>query len=563
MIRSTTGSCFAYDAFLMTDNASSTRAPLRIAYDDLPSPPSALFRDYVASRPSALEFFAYDWSAEAALEAAHSTVSYKRPRADLSAALVRQQRARGATAAAAAAQSLADSRGIAVVTGQQPVLFGGPLLVLYKALAIKRLAAFLREKWDGPVVPVFWIASDDHDFDEVRSITIFDPQDRPLDLQYAPHDDAGGRSVSSIVLDETITDTTSFLRFSLPETSHRDELIDQIAAAYRPGRALSEAFGLLLAALIPDVVVLEPGDVALKSLMTELFAWEARERSPVSRLAVATGERLRAAGYHEQFHLRNGFLNLFCSEDGARRALAADGDDVEVRGTNRRLTIGEIAALVREQPDHWSPGALLRPLAQDLLLPTAAYVGGPAEIAYHAQIGAAYAEFGIPRPVVFPRPSATLLTAANARALASEQVSMTQVLGDIERLLSLQARKEHPEIESAFSSARRALEREMSSVRAAVSAVDPTLDAAAETTLGRAWHPIAALYEKSVRALKRRASTRAERLRRVREALLPKGELQERRAATCSYLARHGPSLIGDLEARLDLWSRGHQVIEL
>jgi bacillithiol biosynthesis cysteine-adding enzyme BshC len=547
----------------MATETPNTRVPLRIDYEDLPTPSSALFRDYVASRARALEFFACDWSAEAALEAARRTVAHDRPRAAVAEALVSQQRERGATAAASAAQSLADARCLAVVTGQQPVLFGGPMLVLYKALAIKRLAAILSERWDGPVVPVFWIASDDHDFEEFRKVTVVDAEGRPATIQYAPHDDPDGKPAARIVFDETIVETVSALRSSLPRTTHHDELVARISAAYQPGRTLSESFGLLLAGLLPDVVLLEPGDVALKSLMTELFTWEIRERSPVSRLAAVVGESLRAAGYHEQVHLRAGYLNLFYSEDGTRRALAAHEDEIEVRGSERRLPLEGISSLVRERPDHWSPGALLRPLAQDLVLPTVAYVGGPAEIAYHAQLGSAYRALGIPRPLIFPRPSVTLLTSANARVLESEQVSLTQALGDAERLLSNRAQQEHPEMEAAFSSARRALEREMSSIRNVVSAIDPTLDAASETTLGRAWHPIATLHEKAVRAAKRREHTRAERLRRVHEALLPESELQERRVAMCSYIARYGPSLIGDLEARMDVWARTHQVIEL
>ncbi|MBN2370511.1 MAG: bacillithiol biosynthesis cysteine-adding enzyme BshC [Vicinamibacteria bacterium] len=547
----------------MTMATPCPRTPRLIDFGDLPTPPSALFRDYVASRSGALEFFASDWSPDAILEAARRAVSHERPRAAVAKALVRQQSARGARAAECAARSLADDRCIAVVTGQQPVLFGGPMLVLYKALAIRRLAAFLRERWDGPVVPVFWIASDDHDFEEVRTITVFDAEERPGELRYAPHDDPGGRPTSSIVLDATITETLNILRSLLPRTSWSDALIDQLAAAYQPGRALSDAFGLLLSALTPDVVLLDPGDAALKSLMTELFVREAVERSPVSRMAAGVGERLRAAGYHEQVPLRSGYLSLFWSEDGARRALAVHADSIEVRGTNRRLSFDDLASLVRARPEHWSPGALLRPLAQDLLLPTAVYVGGPAEIAYHAQLGAAYADFGVSRPVVFPRPSVTLLTPSNVRALESERLSLTQALGDVEQLVSERARQEHPAVESSFASIRRALEREMSTVSAAVSAVDPTLEAAAETTLGRAWHPIAALHEKALRAVKRREQTRATRLRRAHDMLLPGSELQERRIALCSYLARHEPSWIGDLEARLDPWARAHQVIEL
>ena len=118
--------------------------------------------------------------------------------------------------------------------------------------------------------------------------------------------------------------------------------------------------------------------------------------------------------------------------EGQRRALGFAGGDVEVRGTRERWSVEEAARLLEADPVAWSPGALLRPLAQDALLPTAAYVGGPAEIAYHAQIAPSYPHFGIPRPALLPRPSLTLVEPAQARALDAERLTLPDLLGDPE-----------------------------------------------------------------------------------------------------------------------------------
>src|SRR6266536_2649834 len=211
--------------------------------------------------------------------------------------------------------------------------------------------------------------------------------------------------------------------------------------------------------------------------MVPVLTREIAARSPTSRLALEVGTSLLAAGYHQQVPVRPGFLNLFLYFDGERRALAEQNGTVEVRGPGWKMPAAEAARLVGADPASWSPGVLLRPLTQDTLLPTAGYVGGPAEIAYHAQIGPSYAHFGIPRPVLLPRPSLTLVEPSQARA-------------------------------------REALEREMDAVEERLAAVDPTLRAAADAARGRALHQIETLHEKAVRALKKRDQTRADRLRR-------------------------------------------------
>jgi uncharacterized protein YllA (UPF0747 family) len=227
------------------------------------------------------------------------------------------------------------------------------------------------------------------------------------------------------------------------------------------------------------------------------------------------------------------------------------------------MSLEEAARELEANPADWSPGALLRPVVQDALLPTAAYVAGPAEIAYHAQIGPAYAHFGVPRPVLLPRPSATLVEPAQARALEAEGLQLTDLQADPEALVARWAKEAYPEVEAAFARARKAVEGELRAVGETLGALDPTLRGAADATRGRALHPIDALHEKSLRALKKRDQARADRLRRTRDALFPGGAFQERGLSLFGVLARHGLPLLADLEERLDPWARGHQVIYL
>ena len=198
-----------------------------------------------------------------------------------------------------------------------------------------------------------------------------------------------------------------------------------------------------------------------------------------------------------------------------------------------------------------------------LLLPTAAYVGGPAEIAYHAQIGPSYAHFGIPRPVLLPRPSLTLVEPAQARALEAEGLSSARPAG---RSRGGGARAGRARRTPTWRRPSRARARPSSARwrrwRSALAALDPTLRAAADAARGRALHQIEALHEKSMRALKKRDQTRADRLRRTRDALLPGGSFQERGLGLVGLLARHGHGRRRrDRRARIDPWAKGHQVV--
>ena len=527
-------------------------------------PPSALFRDYVAGRPGVRSFFRSEtWDLDALAQAADETRARPRDRQTLADALTRQQLARGAQVAAAQAERLRDPRAVAVVSGQQAGLFGGPLFVLYKALTARRLARELEARLGSPVVPVFWVASDDHDFAEVRSTSVIDAAGQLRTLRYAPQAEPVGQPAARIVLDDTVTRLVDELAGHLPATPAREALVALARQAYAPGTGLATAFARLLAALMPDLVLLDPADAPLKTLMRPVLQREVDEGSPTSRLAAEQGARLLAAGYHQQVPVRPGFFNLFLLHSGERRALGQDGDLLEVRGTSTHLTRAEAGALFASDPAAWSPGALLRPLAQDFILPTAAYVAGPGELAYHAQLGPAYAHFDIPRPVLVSRPSLTVVEPAQARVLQAEGLSLPELQADPEGRVAQWAREAHPRVEAAFSAALAALHREMANVEEALGTLDPTLRAAADAARGRAAHQIEGLQEKATRALKKRDQSRADRLRRTRDALTPGGLLQERGLGLIGLLARHGSGLVDELEARLDPWCRGHQVLEL
>jgi bacillithiol biosynthesis cysteine-adding enzyme BshC len=535
-----------------------------VPFEALHQPLSPLFLDYLAGRPRVAPFLGgAGFGLDALREAANASAAHPRPRDTVVFALVRQQETRGAKRAAARARDLSDPDAVAVVTGQQAGLFGGPLFVLHKALATIEIARRLAEERRSPAVPVFWVAADDHDFAEVRSVGLLDGNGAIRLLRYEPRHEPVGQPAHTIVLDDTITRLVSELGEALPPSPSREEMVGVVGECYRPGETLSGAFARLLSRLMPELVLLDSADPVLKTVTAPVLRREVEEASPTSRLALEAGQALLGAGYHQQVPVRTGFLNLFVLAEGERRALGLTEDGVEIRGLGTRLATAEALRQIDAEPGLWSPNALLRPLAQDAMLPTAAYVGGPAEIAYHAQIRSSYAHFGLPRPGLVPRPSVTVVGPASARALEAEGLALPDLTGDPEAVVTRWAQQTYPDVEAAFAQTRSSIEREMGEVEERLAAVDPTLRAAAAAARGRALHQVVGLHEKAMRALKKRDQGRATRLRRTRDALVPGGSLQERGLGLLGLVARHGPGVIAELQERVDPFARGHQVVRL
>ncbi len=542
---------------LATDRAART-----ISFDALKQPLSPLFRDYFASRGKASEFYPLGFSREDMAKAAAVTAAFPHPRAEVAAALAREQPE--GSEARRNAEALADPKALAVVTGQQSVLFGGPLYVLYKALAAMELARHMSESLKTKVVPVFWVASDDHDFAEIRATTHMDGNSELRTLRYEPSVEPNLQPASTIILDETIDPLARSVRDMLPPSPWRDEVCEAMVAAYRPGDSISGAFSKLLQHFLPGLVIMDPAVPALKALMRPVIDREIAELSPTSRLAAGIGEKLLAAGYHQQVPVRaSGFLNLFLVTGGKRRALGVSEKGIEVRGGNLVMSKEQLLARIAASPEDASPGVMLRPLVQDYLLPTIAYIGGPAEVAYHAQIGPSYAHFGVPRPVIFPRPSFSLVDAATSRAMEAEGLSFEALQTDTETLLARAAREANPEVERSFAESRAQVEAAFGAVETTLAKLDPTLRGAAQSALGRALHQMEGLQEKALRTMKRQDATRAERMRRTRDFIFPGGALQERGVSWISLLAKYGPPIIDDIRKNMDPWAKGHQVLPI
>jgi bacillithiol biosynthesis cysteine-adding enzyme BshC len=524
-----------------------------------------LAADYAYDFRAVAPFFSGDptdgraWAAVIRQAQAHA-----RQRDDIAGMIAAQQQRRGAPPRAVeAGRRLADASAVAVVTGQQAGLFGGPLFTLLKALTALKLAKQVEREHKVPTVAIFWIDAEDHDWDEVRSCTVLDEALNPRSLSLPPRPGFEPTPVAAVRLDQSILAALDELEQTLPASEFRSPLIADLRRSYTPGRGMADAFGQWMERLLGDrgLVVYDSSDTTAKPFVSTVFARELSMPGETARLAASAGSDLVARGYHSQVHTHEEGLGLF-HLDGGRRA---------IRHQNGRLVIGddaypsaELVQQANEHPASFSPNVLLRPIVQDTLFPTICYVAGPNELAYLGQLRQVYAHFGIPMPIMYPRTSATLLDSAALRFLTKYHLPLEALQPQDESALNqLLESQIPPVVEESFAGAAQAIEAAMTRLIEVMPNLDPTLEGAAKSTLSRMEHDLDTLHNKIVQAAKRRDETLRRQYFRTRALAFPGGLAQERTVCFVSFLNQYGPALVDRLESDLPLDLGHHWIVAI
>ncbi|MEL6442930.1 MAG: bacillithiol biosynthesis cysteine-adding enzyme BshC [Bacteroidota bacterium] len=482
-------------------------------------------------------------------------------------------------AARANIEALRDGETAAVVTGQQLGLFGGPLYTLYKTLTALQLARQMTEETDRRVVPVFWLEGEDHDFAEIRALTVThrnELQRIVYDDGAAPHADRG--AVGRLVLTDAVTTALDALEEALLPTEFREALMAKVRAAYAPGTSVLDAFGRLMVALLGDLeapsglVFIADDDVRLHRLVTPLFRAELEDPAATLDAMAQASDALRA-DFHAQVTPMP--VNLFYLTDDARTAIdPLEGPDGEpdpsgasgfrLRGTEQTFTQAELIAELEAHPERFSPNVVLRPLTQDSLLPTAAYVAGPGEVAYFAQYRGIYERFGVPMPVVYPRASATLVEGKIQKVLDRYGLALPDLQGDLHvlhRRLALAAAD--ADLGAAFGDAQRCLHQSINSLKPLIESIDKGLVSSAEATRAALQKEFAKLKDRIERAQKRNEDVILDHLEKAAVGLVPGGKLQERSLSALYFLNKYGPALLHRWHAELPLDTSQHAVWEV
>ena len=485
-------------------------------------------------------------------------------RDEVAAVIAMQQAQRAAPARAVeAGRRLSDPGTVAVLTGQQAGLFGGPMFTLLKALTAIRLAERASREHGVPAVAIFWVEGEDHDWDEVRSCTVFDSTIEPRTLGLPPRNSAEPPPVAHITLDATIQDVVDELARTLPGTEFTPRLIDQLRDAYAPGRGMADAFARWLERVLGDrgLVVYDASDPACKPLVGEVFARELAAPSQTAKLAAATGSDLVARGYHAQVTPSDESVALFRLNGGRRPIRQQHGQFIV---GDQSYPAATLLKEVRERPAGFSPSVLLRPIVQDSLFPTVCYVAGPNELAYLGQLRRVYEHFGVPMPLMYLRTTATVLDSASLRFLTKYQLPLESLHAQDEAALNaLLEAQIPPVVEQSFTVATQTIETQMRTLVEVVPAIDPTLQGAVHSTLGRMQHDLQTLHGKLIQAAKRRDETLRRQFTRTRALAFPNGHAQERTIGFVSFLNQYGPALIDRLDQELPLDMGHHWVLTI
>jgi bacillithiol synthase len=525
---------------------------------------SAFYRDYIDRFESVAPFYGAGSPFDpASFRAVAAALDYPGElRAQVVRILARQNQSYGASAETLEnLRLLGDSGTVAVVTGQQVGLFSGPAFTLYKALSAVKLARRLRDQ-GLTAVPIFWLATEDHDLEEVASTAVLDD-----DYRLVPLSDPGVRpaphsSVGYVRFSEGVTAALDRLEASLPPSESRDRLLGDLREAYVPGAGWGQAFARFLARLFDrwGVILLDALDPELHQLALPLYVQAITGARELNARLRERSEALVRAGYHAQVHVDDESSLLFVAQERNRTALRLErkGGDFFLDG-NGRMTTAEARRLAEEHPLDVSPNAIFRPIIQDWLLPTVTSVVGPAELTYHAQSAVLYPAFGRPQPVIAPRTSFTLLDPRSERILKTYRLRVEDVWQQEDQL-----RQRIAEVgfadgwEQRLEESEREITRALDALRNDISAIDPTLLDASERARRRTAYQFERLKGKITRA----AFSRSEVLRHHEEALrsflLPHHELQERSVSGVYFLGRAGYELLEQLLPLISIDSACH-----
>lgn len=456
---------------------------------------------------------------------------------------------------------------VAVVTGQQAGLFSGPLYSIYKALSAVKMSECLRGRGFN-AVPIFWAATEDHDFDEVSNAFVLGSNQELMEIKVSTDPTQIGKPVGNIKLGDSISGAITELFEALPETDFTAELRRFVEAAWHRENTIGDAFGTFLANLIRcyGLIIVDPLDDRLKILAAPIYADAVERSDEIVAALVERSDELEEVGYHAQVLVTGDYFPLFLHmDDGRRKALKRTSNGLyRIKGEKKEFTVGELSAAAASEPQRFSPGVMLRPVVQDYLLPTVCYFGGGAEIAYFAQNSEVYRILERPVTPILHRQSFTVVEAKYARVLDKFDLKFVDLFVGLEKILPRVIEEfVDPQNAKLFFEAEEKINTELDRLDHALSRIDPTLSSNLATRRRKILYHIGALRKKfhSVEIEKNEIVNR--QIRSSFSALLPKGHLQERTLNATSFLNRYGPYFIDWVYDSIDLDDKGHRVIYL
>jgi bacillithiol synthase len=514
-----------------------------------------LFRDFVSNFPKVQSFYSASPATPNYAIAASGLEYPKERRINVASVLDRQNRAWGAGKKTLDNIERLKNGASAIVTGQQVVLFGGPMFAILKALtAIKHVEA--AAKVGVECVPVFWLASEDHDLPEVSAVTLRDQVGKLRDFAVAAKGNGG--PVGDVELGAGISGLTK----QAAETFSDADVAAMLRESYAAKETFANAFARLFTKLFADfgLILLDPADVTFHEIAKPLLKSVVERVAESNAALLARGKELESAGYHAQVKVTATSTPLFALQDGVRTAVHRANGNFSIG--KEKLSPKELAGRIDSRPQDFSGNALFRPVIQDYLLPTLAYVGGPAEIAYFGQSEVLYKRLLGKVTAILPRASATIVDAKAERLLKKYGSGVQDAFIAADELQRRIAAVSLPAgVSSEFAKTQGETQKRLEALAAELRRLDPTLEDAAKRAASKMMYQISRLKTRAGNAETRKNSEVAQHAEFLADALYPHSDLQERHVAGVSFVGRQGIGWLRELYDAIDLSCAGHQVL--
>lgn len=542
----------------------------KIAYKDLPLEEigfSKLFSHYVTDYSLVASFFNGDYR-DTTVWQSHCTSVAERTidRSKLVQILLNQNRSFQCNVHTLSnIDQLINDTTFAVVTGQQVGICTGPLYTLYKILTSVKLTKSLNQQFpEYHFVPVFWLESEDHDYSEASQISLLTKTNELKTFSYEIPNKQILKNVTpvgSIEFDETVHLFFNELQDSLLHTEFTPKVFELFRSAYSPGMTFTRAFVHILNVLLDDagVIFINPADPLLKQLLKPVFYKELTHVSRTSQLVITQSDALEVH-YHAQVKPRA--VNLFLNHNNGRYAIEPKENGFFLRGTRQHFTHEHLLSLLDTSPELFSPNVVLRPICQDYILPTIAYVAGPSEIAYFAQFKLVYEDFALPMPLLYPRASITILEERPHDILKKYNLTILDAFQEKEFLQKkIVDRLSDFKIDPLFANTAGTIEESLITLKDGLEKIDPTLVPVLENALKKIHAHLNVLKEKTQAAQVRQYEVALRQIDRAITSIFPASTLQERVLNVLYFLNKYGLEFVRWLNEEMDLDTQHHQII--
>ena len=456
---------------------------------------------------------------------------------------------------------------VAVVTGQQLGILGGPLYTFYKIITAIKLCSHLSERYDNyHFVPVFWLEGDDHDFEEVRSINVLNDNNELIKISYndeATEEEQNRGSIGHLKLKESIGQFLKDYENQLRNTEFKNPIMENLKSFYTEEKTFKEPFKELLFWLFDQygLVIFDPQDVKVKELLKPVFKKEINDFRNHTEKLVNISASLEEL-YHAQVKIRP--INLFYNYDEGRYVIEPIENEFRLKGKRKKFNLEELINLIEAEPEKFSPNVLLRPICQDFLFPTGFYISGPSEVAYFAQILPLYEFYDIDPAIIYPRSSVTILEKTLKSVLEKYGLSVKDIFTDPNKLKNqIINNVSDKNLEEIFKETKNQIDLAFDNLKEKLFELDKTMGDVTSKYRLKVLGYVDELKEKAAEAQKKRYEITLRQIDKASANLFPDMNLQERELSFFHYANKYGVDVLKKIFEELAINKFEHQVIEL